>query len=133
MLMKYLPVLILPLLVAGCSTTITNLTPQLQTRKADNLYPVAVALDSTQQTLLWETIRPRVVVDNTSYALQPTPFMTNRWEGLMPVPASEDTVRYQYQFDYDYNAMGGPKPANLLSPQYTLRIVPQPESNNQSQ
>ena len=48
---KSLLVLFLPLLLAGCATHITNLTPLQQVRNANNLYPVDVALDSNQQTL----------------------------------------------------------------------------------
>ena len=49
MLKKFL--LLLPvLLVAGCTTgQFTRLTPNLQPRNANNLYPVEVAFDSHQQ------------------------------------------------------------------------------------
>ena len=123
MFKKYLPVLFLPLLLAGCTTTITNLTPQLQTRRADNLYPVEVALDSSEQALLWETIRPQILVGGQAYPMRLTPLMTNRWEGLLPVPASQDAAHYRYEFDYDYNTMGGPRSRSLASPEYTLRIL----------
>jgi hypothetical protein len=49
--------------------------------------------------------------------------MTNRWEGLVQVPAGTDVVHYRYKFDFSYNAMGGPKPDSALSPEYTLRIL----------
>src|SRR2546426_11103529 len=54
--------LLLMFLVAGCATNFTNLTPQQQERNANNLYPVEVALDSRQQTLRWQSIRPQIVV-----------------------------------------------------------------------
>ena len=125
MLKKLLPALLLPLLLAGCSTTLTNLTPQLQSRRADNLYPVEVALDSRQQTLLWETIDPHILVGNEAYPMRLTPLMTNRWEGLVPVPLSKDVVHYRYKFDFDYNSIGRPKADSLLSREYTLRILDQ--------
>ena len=122
MLKKTLPVLLLPLLLAGCATTFTNLTPQLQERKADNQYPVEVALDCSQQSLRWETIRPSIIVGTESFPMQPTPLMTNRWEGYVPVPPGAELVRYHYKFDFNYNSFGKPKADSAVSPEYTLRV-----------
>lgn len=123
MLKKFLPLLLAPLLLAGCRATFTNLTPLQQPRNANNLYPVEVALATRQQTLRWDSIRPQIVVGNDFYPMRPTPLMTNRWEGLVPVPAGTDSVRYRYKFDFDYNAMGQPKQDSAMSPEYTLRVV----------
>lgn len=123
MLKKFLPLVLMPLLLAGCSTTFTNLTPLQQPRNSNNLYPVEVALASSQQSLRWDSIRPQIMVGNDFYPMRPTPLMTNRWEGLLPVPAGTETMRYRYKFDYDYNAFGKPKPDSSMSPEYTLRIV----------
>jgi len=123
MLKRFLPMLFAPLLLAGCTSTFTNLTPLHQTRNANNLYPVEVAMASRQQTLRWETIHPQIVVGNEIYQMRPTTLMTNRWEGLVPVPAGTSLVHYRYKFDYSYNAMGQPKADSSLSPEYTLRIA----------
>jgi hypothetical protein len=122
MLKKFLPVLFLPLLLAGCATHLTNLTPQQQIRNANNLYPVEVALATRQQTLRWESIRPQIVVGTEFYPMRATLLMTNRWEGLVPVPPGTTSINYRYKFDYDYNAMGKPKSNSRLSSEYTLRI-----------
>jgi len=122
MLKKFLPVLFLPLLLAGCATHLTNLTPQQQIRNANNLYPVEVALATRQQTLRWESIRPQIVVGTEFYPMRATLLMTNRWEGLVPVPPGTSSINYRYKFDYDYNAMGKPKSNSRLSSEYTLRI-----------
>jgi len=120
---KFLPLVLMPLLLAGCATSFTNLTPLQQARNSNNLYPVEVALGSHQQSLRWDSIRPQIMVGNDFYPMRPTPLMTNRWEGLLPVPAGTETIRYRYKFDYDYNAFGKPKPDSSMSPEYTLRIV----------
>jgi hypothetical protein len=122
MLKKFLPLLMLPLL-AGCAATFTNLTPQQTDRNPDNQYPVEVALTSQQQTLRWSSIRPRIVVGHEDYEMHPTPLMTNRWEGLLPVPKGKALVHYRYKFDFEYNAMGKPKSDTFLSPEYTLRVL----------
>lgn len=123
MLKKMLPLFLLPLFLGGCATTFTNLTPQQQTRNANNLYPVEVALTTRQQTLRWQSIKPQIMVGTEFYPMRPTPVLTNRWEGLIPVPPGTNVVHYRYKFDFEHNAMGGPKPDSATSPTYILRIV----------
>ena len=123
MFKKSLPVLSLSLLLlAGCATQLTNLTPLQQPRDTNNLYRVEVAFDTRQQTIRWQSIEPKIVVGKESYDMRTTPFMTNRWEGLIPVPPGTSAVRYRYRLDFKYNRMGEPGRDNALSQEYTLRI-----------
>lgn len=123
MFKKSLPVLLLPLLLAGCATQLTNLTPQQQHRNANNLYPVEVSFNTRQETVRWQSIRPQIVVGPEAYPMRPTPLMTNRWEGLVPVPAGVNAVRYHYKLDFQFNKMGKPGNDTALSREYTLRIL----------
>jgi hypothetical protein len=120
---KTLLVSIVPLLLAGCGT-FTNLTPQRQTRNANNLYPVEVAFNTRQQTLRWDSIRPFVIVGTESYPMRQTLMMKNRWEGLAPVPAGTKALSYRYKFEFKYNVVGNqPQDDSLISPLYTLQIL----------
>lgn len=119
---RFLPLLCLPLL-AGCNATFTNLTPRTQERTTNNLYTVEFVLNSRQQTLRWETIRPQIVVGSEYYQMKPVRLMTNRWEGLMPVRPSVSTVRYRYKAEFEYNSFGAPRTDSMLSKEYTLKIV----------
>lgn len=120
---RIFPFLALALVVVSCTTaTLTNLTPQQQTRNANGFYPVEVALESKQQTLRWSSIKPMVKVGADYYPMRPTPLMTNRWEGLIPVPAGAAGVKYKFKFDFQYNAMGKPKNDSALSQEYALKI-----------
>jgi poly-D-alanine transfer protein DltD len=123
MLKKILPLVFVPLLMGGCAAMITNLTPTQQVRNSSNLYPVEVALTSRQQTLRWDSIKPQIVVGTEFYPMHPTSLMTNRWEGLVPVPAGANLAHYHYKLDYLENAFGPPKPGSASSPDYTLRIL----------
>jgi uncharacterized protein YceK len=124
MMKKFLPVLLLPLLLTGCATTFTNLTPKQQVRNPNNLYPVEVAFHSRQQSLRWETIKPQIVVGSEFYPMRPTLRMTNRWEGLVPVPAGKNSIEYRYRFDFKFNAVGQPpQDDSALSPVYKLVII----------
>ena len=123
MLKKFLPLLCVPLLLAGCQATFTNLTPSQLTRSTNNLYQVEVALGTRQQTLRWDSIKPQIVVGKDYYPMRLTPLMTNRWEGLLPVPTGTRVVKYRYKFDYQYNAFGPPGSDSAMSPEYTLRVT----------
>jgi len=125
MFKKSLPVLLSSLLLAGCATQLTNLTPTQQVRNPNNLYPVEVAFDTRQQTVRWQSIHPQIVVGAEFYDMRPTPLMTNRWEGLVPVPAGTSLVRYRYKLDFQYNRMGKPGIDSVLSSEYTLRVLDQ--------
>ncbi len=122
---KILPVLPV-LLLTGCAATFTNLTPLEQPRNANNLYPVEVAFKSQQQSLRWDSVHPFVLVNGQLYDMRPTPLMTNRWEGFVPVPPGTSEITYRYKFDYLYNDFTkSPQPANTLSSAYKLIIMGQ--------
>ena len=121
---KFLSFLALAIVATSCTTaTLTNLTPQQQVRNANGLYPVEAALDSKQQTLRWNSIKPMVKVGGEYYPMRPTLLMTNRWEGLIPIPAWTSVVKYKLKFDFQYNAMGNPRNDSALSKDYTLRVI----------
>jgi hypothetical protein len=122
MFKKSLPVLSLSLLLAGCASQLTNLTPQQQARNANNLYPVEVSFNSRQETIRWQSIKPKIVVGSEFYDMRPTPLMTNRWEGLIPVPPGTSAIHYHYKLDFEFNRMGKPGSDTALSPEYSLRI-----------
>ncbi len=122
MFKKSLPVLSLSLLLAGCASQLTNLTPQQQTRNPDNQYLVEVAFNSRQETIRWQSIKPKIVIGGEAYEMRPTPLMTNRWEGYIPVPPGTSAIRYHYKLDFEYNRMGKPGADTALSREYSLHI-----------
>jgi len=123
-LKKFLPLLPV-ILLAGCATAeFTRLTPNVQPRNANNLYPVETALESKQQSLRWDSIKAYVLVNGQTLPLRPVPLVKNRWEGVVPVPATATAVNYRFKFDYLYNNFGtAPKPSSVSSKVYTLKVV----------
>ena len=119
---KILPLLLVPLLMGGCAASITNLTPKQQTRNSNNSYTVEVAFDSTQQAIVWDSIKPEIVVGNDYYEMHRTALMTNRWEGSIPIPPGTSVIHYRYKFDYEKHSWGAPKNDTEYSPVYTLHI-----------
>ena len=113
------------LALVGCvSTTLTNLTPSVATRNPTGQYLVEYEWESNQQTVRPETIQPYVIVGFDSYAMKRVPKMTNRWETYIPVPANQDSVRYQFKVDYEYSQFSKkPGKGSIASKEYKLNIV----------
>jgi hypothetical protein len=118
--------LALGLLLGGCSTTITNLTPSELPRNPQNLYQFEVAFDTKQQTIKPETVQPYVMIGTQNYPMQPAPVLKDRWEALVPVSATNNFIYYRYKFDYQYNRIPTPGNGSRLSPTYQLEISGQP-------
>jgi hypothetical protein len=126
MIWKKILTLLPVLLLAGCASTFTRVTPLEQPRNPDNLYPVEVIFNSPQQSLRWDSIQPFVLVNGEPYPMRPVPMVQNRWEGLVPVPAGADSVNYRFKFNYQYNNFGTPpQPDSAYSPEYQLKIIGQ--------
>jgi hypothetical protein len=124
-LKKFLP-LTLALMLTGCASTFTRLTPLEQPRNPNNLYPVEVEFNSPEQAMRWDSIKPYVLVQGQLYPMRKEPMMTDRWEGFVPVPPSQDSTQYRFKFDYLYNAFGSePKKGSATSPLYELKIIGQ--------
>ena len=119
-----LPLLCATIFLAGCVSTITNLTPSQLPRNANGLYAVAVAWDTQQQTVRPQTLTPFVIVGLESYPMRPTLLMSNRWETVIPVAPTEKSVRYHFKVDYEYNAaLKKPQKSSKLSQEYTLDVM----------
>lgn len=123
-LKRFSALLVLPFLLSGCvSTSTSNLTSSQQPRNPSGLYPVEAVWESNQQSVIKESIKPRVVVGLETYPMKPTPLITNRWEALVPVPADQDTLFYHFKFDYEYQGFPERRSGSILSREYRLDIV----------
>lgn len=126
MILKKFLLLLPVLLLAGCATTFTRLTPLEQPRNPNNLYPVEVEFDSSQQSLRWDSIQAYVLAGGETYPMRQEPMMQNRWEGFVPVPPSANSATFRFKFDYLSNSWGTePKPNSAFSPLYHLEIIDQ--------
>jgi hypothetical protein len=110
-------------LAAGCSSTITNLTPSRQARNSTGLYPIEVRWDSNERSIRKDTLKPSVVIGFDSYPMQRTALTTNRWETLVPVPTNAHFLDYRFKFDYLYDSIPVARPNSRLSPNYQMEVV----------
>ena len=121
---RFLPLLLLPLLLVGCGTTaITNLTPSRLPRKDNGQYPFGVEWSSRQQSLIKDSIKAYVIIGLDQYPMQRTPLLTNRWETLVPIAGDKDSVIYRYKFDFEYQGFAVREPDSKLSKVYHLFIL----------
>jgi uncharacterized protein YceK len=120
---KILFLLVLPLALAGCSSSITNLTPSRLSRSSDGTYHVEAAWRTTEQAIRLESLKPSVLVGFESYEMRPELVVKDRWEAFVPVPADQKLVHYQFRFDFSRNKIPAPIEDSKLSPSYSLEIV----------
>jgi hypothetical protein len=120
---QFAAVALVSVLLGGCATTITNLTPSSHLRNANNIYPFAVQFKTSQKSIREKTIKPYVVVGADVYPMEPAPMLKNRWEAQVPVPAGTNIFYYRYKFDYQYDRIPTPGESSRLSPTYQLQIV----------
>ena len=120
---KNFALLLLPALLAGCATSITNLTPSRLPRDPSGYYRVEAQWQSRRQVIRPDSFKPLVVLGFETYPMRPVPVVKDRWEGYLPVPADKATVLYHYKFDFLDNGFGRPRANSLMSPDYQLKIV----------
>ena len=113
----------LPLILAGCSTQITNLSPSQQIRNPAGLYHLEAKWESAQQTVRTESIKSYVVVGTEMYPMQPTPMVKNRWETMIPVPADQNMLNYRYKFDFEYYSIPNRRQNSKLSEPFQLKVL----------
>jgi hypothetical protein len=115
--------LLLPALLAGCTTSITNLTPSRYPRDPSGYYRVEAEWFSRRQVVRPDSFKPLVVIGYDTYPMRPVSVVTDRWEAFIPVPADKDMVLYHYKFDFLDNAFGNPRPNSMMSRDYELRFT----------
>jgi hypothetical protein len=116
-------VFLLGFLCTGCATTLTTLTPAQQSRNANNLYPVEVAWDTSQRTIVKNTVRGFVIVGADMYPMQKTPIVKDRWETLIPVPPDQNSTHYKFKFEYDVLQIPQRRAGSDSTREYRLEIV----------
>jgi len=115
--------LLLPGLLAGCTTSITNLTPARYPRDPSGYYRVEAEWFSRRQVVRPDSFKPLVVVGFDTYPMRAVPVVKDRWEAFIPVPADKAMVLYHYKFDFLDNAFGKPRPNSLMSRDYQLKFT----------
>lgn len=114
-------------LAAGCSSTVTNLTPTTLHGESSGLYHFETEWDTNQRSvgLRASEIKAYVVVDEKFHPMQRVPGMTNRWEAFVPLPKDRTAVFYYYKWDYPTAAWGGGgNPNSQRSQLYRLVVLP---------
>ena len=123
---KIFMLLVLPLALAGCASSVINLTPSRLARNSDGTYRVEAAWRTREQTIRPETIKPFVVVGFEKYEMIPEAVVSDRWEAFVPVAADQKLMHYRFRFDFSRNAISAPVEDSKMSPEFSLEIVDKP-------
>jgi hypothetical protein len=110
------------ILFAGCSTTITNLTPSQLPRADSALYPLDAHWELPRKEILEDSIQPYAVVEMEQYLMKRTPHVEDRWETVIPIPPEKNYIDYYFKIDYNYHGFGVIKHNSVASDPYSLKI-----------
>jgi len=122
-MLKVLPAVLIGALLCACASTITNISVSRQKRNSTGMYPVEAAWDTRQATVIPGTLQAFVKVGFDTYPMRPVLGMTNRWEGVIPVPPDKPFVTYFIRFDYEVKTFKGTRKESKLSSGYRLEII----------
>ncbi len=115
---------IFAVIAAGCaSSRVTNLTTTRQPRNATGLYPVEFQWETSQQSVIQDSLKPQVVIGYDFYPMRPSLGIANRWEAVIPLAADKTSVIYHFKVDYQYRSLGKPEKGSRLSSSYKLDIL----------
>lgn len=120
---KTLLMLFLPMLLTGCKSVITNLTPRQYARSTNDLYHFEFQWDTRQQSVVPESLKPAVLIGTEFYQMEPVAIVSNRWEAMVPIPADQKLVHYRYKVDYQFYSIPIRRDSSRLSAPYRLEII----------
>jgi hypothetical protein len=120
---KIFALLLLPALLAGCTTSITNLTSARLPRDPSGYYRVEAQWYSRREVVRPDSFKPLVVVGFENYPMRPVPVVKDRWEAYIPVPADKSMVLYHYKFDFQDTGFSHHQANSLMSADCQLKIV----------
>lgn len=119
---KWIGLCLLAAFIAGCATTVTNITSTSQQRNPSNQYLVEFQWDTSEQAVVPDSVQPYVVSGFETYEMRPVLRMTNRWEAFIPVPPEKNVVVYSFKVEYETRGFGRPQKRSKNSQEYKLYI-----------
>src|SRR5689334_10665006 len=119
---KWTGLCLLAALLAGCATTVTNITSTSQPRNANNQYLIEFQWDTSEQSVIPDSVQPYVVTGFDTYEMRPVLRMTNRWETYIPVAPDKSFVVYSFKVEYETRGFGKAMKRSRNSQEYKLYI-----------
>ncbi len=122
------------LLLTGCDLTITNITPETVPANPSQIYTVTARFEVKANSIVRESIHPRIVIDGQSFNMSRATAGTDLWEFDYQLPAGRTNAKYYFIADYSVKSGDSATPRELTSDQvYVMNIagryVLRPEAN----
>lgn len=108
------------LLVTGCNLKITNLTPETVPQNPSQIYTITASFRASTQVET-ATIKPRIIIDGSAYAMNRSPAGVDLWEFDYQLPAGRTNA--SYYFICEYKTKGSSDALDLYSELQTLNIA----------
>lgn len=115
-----LAAMLMLLLVTGCNLKITNLTPDTVPQNPSQIYTITASFHASTQVET-ATIKPRIIIDGSAYAMNRSPAGVDLWEFDYQLPAGRTSA--SYYFICEYKTKGSSDAQDLYSELQTLNIA----------
>ncbi len=122
-LLKWLGVLGLVTLLAGCGPTLKNLTPSEVPRNPSGIYTLSVAVRSTDGSVRRDSFDPRVTVDGFTHKMVPSEQGPYIYDYDFAMPEGRSEARYFFTLDYQTEQRGSVTSRKIASETERLRLL----------
>ena len=109
--------------VGGCSTVITNLTPDTLPENPSNIYTLSFRAKLGQSNVVQEALKAAVVIDGKEYEMRPIGMGKNIFEFDYAISPGQSEARYYFLIDYDYKISTDVRHNQKFSEVYDLRLI----------
>jgi hypothetical protein len=89
------------LLLAGCRTTIDNLTPIQLPKNSSHIYTMTMAVHIPSRDVVQQSLRPFIIIDGKRRPMKRSDFGRNIFVYDYRFPEQRNKVHYYYELEYD--------------------------------
>ncbi|MSU46282.1 MAG: cell surface protein [Lacunisphaera sp.] len=112
---------LLLLVLTGCNSTITNLTPDTVPANPSQIYTITASFRPVNSQIDVSSIAPRIIIDGQNYKMTKSAVGSDIWEFEYQIPAGRAAV--SYYFICNYRLKNGTTTSEVYSELQTMKIA----------
>ncbi|OIO58998.1 MAG: cell surface protein [Verrucomicrobia bacterium CG_4_10_14_3_um_filter_43_23] len=110
-------------LLAGCGTTVSNLTPKQVPQNPSGIYAMSMSTHIPDADVIRPTVESRIVIDGQEHPMSLKPGSRNIYVYEYDMPEDQNEAKYYYLINYDVLYGSKSKPKELKSELYEMQLI----------
>ena len=94
-------------LLAGCSMTLTNLTPPSLPENPSQIYTISVRVTTQAPAIIKSSIQACIVIDGQNHVMQKSNVVEDQYDFDYQLPPGRDELKYYFIVYYKYDTANG--------------------------